>query len=1001
LYCRDYILAEQYFSLKQEFVDKQKGELFNSLSQLFEEYKFEEADKFYQENCSKCISINEYDLQKSGFLAEWEAIRRSLFLKLDGLLINSSIKEADRFYQDECKKFITFVEYRDKKEPVLNKLKSSLIKKIEVILARYSFNEADNFYQVECKKYILNEDYQRIRQPYWDKKISLLFSELDNFFRDDFLDADEFYHLECQPYISKVEYNRIKSNFCQTWVEQNLGNKPDLEQSAAIGAVNGHVQVVARAGSGKTSTLVNRALFLQKHCGIHPSEILLLAFNRKAAAEIKERIKKHSGADIPHVITFHALAYRLVHPEEKINFDEKDGEQSLSLSLQAVISEYLDEPVYYKEIRDLMHKHFKIDSESLIAYVKYRRSLPKEGIDGRYYKSRGEKIIADFLFEHDIPYTYEKSFWWRGINYRPDFTIERPTIFSDNGLVIEYFGLQGDPEYDEMSEAKREYWQKHKRDWDFLELDPQVLTTQGRNAFENNLKYFLQDYFGIACNRLSEEQIWLKIKERAVNRFTKAVVSFVQRTRQLCLTADQLSHKIDTYPLGNSDIENIEAQFLILVQDFYKSYLDRIEEVGEEDFNGLMQRAAITVNDGMTEFKGRSSQGDLKSLKYIMIDEYQDFSLLFSNLIQAIRNQNPKALFFCVGDDWQAINGFAGSDLHYYNNFASIFNPSQKLNIATNYRSRAKIVEIGNKLMQGRGVTSVAHNRQSGIIDLIDLSKFQPLPIEQERHRSDLLTPAILRLANKFIQENKEVVLLSRKNNLSGNIITDSDGDMISSIVDFRKNIIERLGLPEHLQHLLTISTAHQYKGKEGQIVIVLDIQSYPLIHPDWIFTRIFGDSIDKIIDDDRRLLYVALTRAKEHLFIITDNLYKSEFAKELAQKFTFPTFDWDLYPFVASEVRYITVKVSNQNGVRSGGTFAIRQSLRSENYEWNGSKQYWARTYNADLFLRDQAINHEAIVEFFNNSTWASRANGVEVAFCDEHDNILMTYHVNQPKQG
>ena len=919
---------------------------------------------------------------------------------MDALLNNSSLEEVDRFYQDECRKFITLTEYEIKKEPLLRKLKASLLEKIEPILSGYSFNEADIFYQVECKKYILNTDYQKLKKYYWDKKTSLLLSDLDNFFRDDFLDADEFYHLECQSYISRVEYSRKKLNFCQTWVEENLGNKPDLEQSAAIGAVNGHVQVVARAGSGKTSTLVNRALFLQKHCGIHPSEILLLAFNRKAAAEIKERIQKHLGEDVPHVMTFHALANRLVHPEEKINFDEKDGEQSLSLSMQAVISEYLDKPLYYAEIRNLMRKHFKIDSESLIAYVKYRRSLPKEGIDGKYYKSRGEKIIADFLFEHDIPYTYEKSFWWRGMNYRPDFTIERPTLFCEKGLVIEYFGLQGDPEYDEMSEAKREYW-RDKRDWDFLELDPQILTIQGRKTFEDHLKYFLQDRFGIICNRLSEEQIWLKIKERAVNRFTKAVVSFVQRTRQLCLTANQLSQKIDQHPLGDSEVENIEAQFLILVQDFYKSYLDRIEQVGEEDFNGLMQRAAITINGGMTQFKGKSGQGDLKSLKYIMIDEYQDFPLLFSNLIRAIRNQNPQALFFCVGDDWQAINGFAGSDLHYYNNFASIFNSSQKLNIATNYRSRAKIVEIGNKLMQGCGVASVAHNKQSGIIDLIDLSKFEPLPIEQERYHSDLLTPVVLRLVNKFIQENKEVVLLSRKNNLSGNIITDSDGNMISSITDVRKNIIERLGLPRHLQNLLTISTAHQYKGKEGQIVIILDIQSYPLIHPDWIFTRIFGGNIDKIIADDRRLLYVALTRAKEHLFIITDNLYKSEFAKELAQKFTFPTFDWDLYPFVASEVKYITIKVSNRDGVRSGGTFTIRQYLRSESYEWNGSKQYWARTYTADLFLRDQVINHDAIVEFFNNSTWASRAYGIEVIFCDEYDNMLMTYHVNQPKQG
>jgi DNA helicase-4 len=694
-------------------------------------------------------------IDKDRTIELFEENRKLLLLELNDLFKDHEFDKAEFFYLNECQSYISRLEYEHKKKVFLQEIKSYFSSKINEILARYCFEEADKLYKKECREYITSKEYQERKNHFLAKKKDLLIYELDKFFRDDFLDIDEFYHLECQPYISKFEYNRKKSNFCQTWVEQNLGNKPDLEQSAAIGSVNSHVQVVARAGSGKTSTLVNRALFLQKHCGIHPSEILLLAFNRKAAAEIKERIQKHSGEDIPHVMTFHALAYRLVHPEENINFDEKDGGQSLSLSMQAVISEYLDKPVYYAEIRNLMRKHFKIDSESLIAYVKYRRSLPKEGIDGKYYKSRGEKIIADFLFEHDIPYTYEKSFWWRGINYRPDFTIERPTLFSDNGLVIEYFGLQGDPEYDEMSEAKREYWQ-NKRDWDFLELDPQILKNQGRKTFEDHLKYFLQERFGITCNRLSEEQIWLKIKERAVNRFTKAVVSFVQRTRQLCLTANQLSQKIDEYPLDDSDIENIEAQFLMLVQDFYKSYLERIEQVGEEDFNGLMQRAAISINDGMTEFKGRSSRGDLKSLKYIMIDEYQDFSLLFSNLIQAIRNQNPQALFFCVGDDWQAINGFAGSDLHYYNNFASIFNPSQRLNIATNYRSKAKIVEIGNKLMQGCGVASVAYNRQSGIIDLIDLSKFQPLPIEQERYRSDLLTPVILRLVNRPVGKQKQ-----------------------------------------------------------------------------------------------------------------------------------------------------------------------------------------------------------------------------------------------------
>ena len=85
----------------------------------------------------------------------------------------------------------------------------------------------------------------------------------------------------------------MKQKIVQFWAEANIRNKPDLEQSLAIGSVNSHVQVIARAGSGKTSTLVNRAIFLQKHCDIKPSEILLLAFNRKAAQEIRERLQKH------------------------------------------------------------------------------------------------------------------------------------------------------------------------------------------------------------------------------------------------------------------------------------------------------------------------------------------------------------------------------------------------------------------------------------------------------------------------------------------------------------------------------------------------------------------------------------------------------------------------------------------------------------------------------------------------------------------------------------
>ena len=85
------------------------------------------------------------------------------------------------------------------------------------------------------------------------------------------LNVNKFYQERLYKYLTKEEFWQEKHRFVQSWLEKNLGRKPDLEQSVAIGEVNNNIQVLARAGSGKTSTLVNKALFLQKHCGILPT----------------------------------------------------------------------------------------------------------------------------------------------------------------------------------------------------------------------------------------------------------------------------------------------------------------------------------------------------------------------------------------------------------------------------------------------------------------------------------------------------------------------------------------------------------------------------------------------------------------------------------------------------------------------------------------------------------------------------------------------------------
>ena len=204
-----------------------------------------------------------------------------------------------------------------------------------------------------------------------------------------------------------------------------------MSRPRAVAAVGGDIQIIARAGAGKTRTLVTRAIFLQKHCGVAPQELLLLAFNRSAAEAMLERLKEHLGSNVPHVMTFHALAHALVHPEEDMLFDEPAvGNQGLSREVQRVIDDHLRSERFRPLIRDLMLMHFRSDWERIVEggfhlpveeLVEYRKALPRETLRGEYVKSFGEKLIANTLFENDVDYKYERNFRWSGVNYKPDF----------------------------------------------------------------------------------------------------------------------------------------------------------------------------------------------------------------------------------------------------------------------------------------------------------------------------------------------------------------------------------------------------------------------------------------------------------------------------------------------------------------------------------------------------------------------------------------------------
>lgn len=850
----------------------------------------------------------------------------------------------------------------------------------------------------EDREHRRQEDARRQREA---SRLSYLL-EIRNRLRHDYLGTEHYYREVCSSFVSKREFDFEKIQFIKNWssdLNTERRELPDDDQCKSIAAVHGHVQVVARAGSGKTSTLVNRAFFLQKHCGVKPSEMMLLAFNKKAAEEMETRLGKLLDGQPPFVMTFHALAHALVHPEQNLIHDSPDGRNlALSRFVQEIINDRLRDPEFVGRIRQVMVDHFKEDwdrvedggfnltKEEMLAY---RRSLQRETLRGEFVKSFGEKTIANFLFEHQVPYLYEPSERGPLKNYHPDFILK---LAGGGGVAIEYFGMAGDPDYDAMSEEKRRYWKSRERvGWKLIECGPDDIRDYGVDDFLNMLKTELETE-GLEFRRMSEDEIWQQVSKRAIDRFTMATRSFIARCRKLELTPATLQQHIARHKTR----WQVEADFLDIMVPLYRDYLERLDADDKEDFDGLMHRAANSVRAGATIFSRhmKKQHGDLAKLRFMLVDEYQDFSKLFHSLVEAIRQKNPGLQLFCVGDDWQAINGFAGSDLDYYENFTSHFPGAERLHISTNYRSRAAIVAAGNAVMTGHPNPAVAHSTEPGNVLLADISDFTASPNEDVRHGNDLVTPMVLRLAAHALCQAKNIILLSRTNVpptwINYNAYQGDEGNLPATGIERFRNLI-RSYFPEDQRNKIKASTTHGFKGLQGDIVVVLDAVTgcYPLIHQDWIFLRLLGESVETITSESRRLFYVALTRAIDTLVIFTERGRKSPFLEDVERQIHLASIDWRRYPAVSASSDRLKVYVGNQANHGSSPTVAIKRFLAQEQYSYgrlNGTWPSWMKTFPLDGFSVDALMN----------STWSPNANGVEVRILDEQDNLVGNYLID-----
>lgn len=478
--------------------------------------------------------------------------------------------------------------------------------------------------------------------------------------------------------------------------------------------------VEARAGSGKTTLLACFVRLLQEKLGVDLDEILVMAFNRSAACGIGKKINKLlKEGQFRNARTFHSLAWHLAegYGWTKVLSDDpkrEEHEQERRRFLEDTWNElrrsrpWIWTLAFLMFRRELKPQELQLNPNSEDYYL-YRRNECRTSLRGENVKSRGEKVIADFLLEHGIHYSYERSEFWGKKLYHPDFTLFDP---SGNKVILEHWAI--DPQqptaqvptqwgkstehYRAEIDAKRAFWgQKNTL---LLETNATAVGALGREGFESHLSVLLGDA-GFRVEKLSPREIISKISDHRTRRFAKLLGRSISLAKKAGMTPADMRQQYQDSGIRDPKIR----AFGSIAWRVFELYKKRLRDQGLTDYDSLLELAANRVEQAQGDLVVRDeTRGHfhLSQLTWVLIDEYQDFSMLFDNLIQAMGSVNRELKMLCVGDNWQAINGFAGSDTKFIESYEVLNTEETPLRfvVPVNRRSEKRIVAAGNTIMR-------------------------------------------------------------------------------------------------------------------------------------------------------------------------------------------------------------------------------------------------------------------------------------------------------------
>ena len=665
----------------------------------------------------------------------------------------------------------------------------------------------------------------------------------------------------------------------------------DKEQIKAILSDEDYSLIIAGAGTGKTTTMASKVKYLVDIKKVDPSKIVVMSYTKKATEELEKRIVLDFGIPAK-VTTFHSLG--LMHIREIFKnrkcyvVDDNKKEEIFLEYFKNYIFPYKDKVKELLEVfntttiaqkwvfgsffRENYDKYPTFD-EYFESYKKYRLSeiqdlkkwiyniIEKDlnsetirTIKGEIVKSKGEAIIANFLYKNGIEYEYEKIY----TDFMPDRKIYLPDFTLNLGglpVYLEYFGLSTYDDknlnrYNKIRKIKEEYHQKHHTT--FIKIDYK----KGESII-NTLKEELTK-LGFKPKPRTDVEIFNTILDNnklsqfyPFKDFLLKTVDTIKSTSKRENYHQIVEDYISKIPREEQEMATKQFKY---IDEFYKYYQTKL--YGSEnygfDFSDMIYYANRYIN--------KIDTNNNLNFEYLIIDEYQDISEDRYHLTKNIANRNT-AKVVAVGDDWQSIFAFAGSKIEYIYNFLNYFPGAKLLKITSTYRNSQALIEYSG--------TFVMKNEDQIKKELIS-SKNITNPIKFITFKDEEEIDTLKGLIRSIHKANPEhnIMVLARTNKMIEKCYNDSE------LKDDIGTKIKYIGYEDIDIEGMTI---HKSKGLTADEVIIIGLDSsFPRNQTGifWIESLFKNKPQEEKIPfaEERRLFYVALTRTKNYVYLLTNN---------------------------------------------------------------------------------------------------------------------------------